>query len=506
MFLILYPIKDIDFTDGYYDMNSYKSIIKSTGLVGTVQLFKIVFGIIQNKVLALLLGASGFGIWGLFYSFSTTISPFCTFGIDQASVREISKNSDDRVHVSQTIWLVRVLVLIFTTIACVSIIIFRKEISVFIFGTTDNSQGIIFVSIAIIFTSLYQVNASIFNGLRDLKRLSISQITGIIFASVTAILFVVFMGIKGIPFFILISAIVNFLVSDFFLRKLKMKSIRPGYTFFKEESEILFKIGAGIAYSAIIVAASTYLIQIYIRKNLGIDIVGIYNASFTISNVYVGILLTAMGVDLMPRLAKLEGDRSALNQAVNEQTELGVLVSSIGVTGVILFAPIILRILYSSEFSIGVDIIRWQILGVALRVLSFPLTYCLLVRIKTIKYVIVQTVAWVGNYVFLILLVGTFGLEALGLNYFVAYLIYMFILYSFNRNDVRFSKKTMYVFCIAWLLILSTWLITRYIPQPYNYVGGTFVILVNIAWIIYYLNKSMNISIINEIRKRIQKK
>ena len=75
--------------------NRYKTIAKSSGVIGLVQIVKMVFGLIQNKVLALLIGPSGFGVWGLYNSFVEMVNSFSTLGIDSSGVREIVKDCLD---------------------------------------------------------------------------------------------------------------------------------------------------------------------------------------------------------------------------------------------------------------------------------------------------------------------------------------------------------------------------------------------------------------------------
>ena len=50
---------------------SYRQIFKATSLFGGVQVFNIIIGIIRSKIVAVLLGASGMGVLGLF---TTTIA------------------------------------------------------------------------------------------------------------------------------------------------------------------------------------------------------------------------------------------------------------------------------------------------------------------------------------------------------------------------------------------------------------------------------------------------
>jgi len=59
---------------------SYKTIVKTTGLIDAVQVFQIVFGLIRNKVLAILVGTHGVGIWGLYKNFTDMAAKTKPFG------------------------------------------------------------------------------------------------------------------------------------------------------------------------------------------------------------------------------------------------------------------------------------------------------------------------------------------------------------------------------------------------------------------------------------------
>ncbi len=481
-------------------MNSYNKIIKTTGVIGLVQVFKLVFGFIQNKVLAVVVGPSGIGIWGLYNSFVQLISSFSTLGIDQAGVRQIAQNQGDKKKVSDTIWVFRNSIFFLSIFFVIIIIIFSRNISTILFGDDTYHIGIIIVSFAVLLNSFNQGQISILNGFRDIKKIAKSQIYGAIGGGVFAIILVVLYKDKGIPFFILAVSSISAFFSWKFVKKYKISALRPSFSVVKSEFSVLFSIGIGIAYSAIIVAIITYLMQVYIREEFGLNILGIYNASFTISNIYIGVILSAMGVDLMPRLSKIITDKKLVNKMINDQMELGLLIASIGIVGILLFSPIILSILYSSEFSEGKDIIRWQILGVFLRVLAFPLGYILIIKKKTIQFIVVQTVMWLGNYLFLILFTNLWGVDVLGLNYFVAYILYMFALFYFTKKEMKVSLKLKKVFLISAFFISCSWLVTNYCSFYYMIFLGSILILGNLSWIVYFLKKEMDINVLNILK------
>ena len=63
------------------------------------------------------------------------------------------------------------------------------------------------------------------------------------------------------------------------------------------------------------------------------------------------------------------------------------------------FAPLVLQILYSSEFVVAAELLRWQIMGDVLKIISWPLGYLLLARGRGKTYMAgeaVATAAFVG--------------------------------------------------------------------------------------------------------------
>ncbi|MFN3772701.1 oligosaccharide flippase family protein [Cloacibacterium normanense] len=488
-------------------MESYKSIIKSTSVIAFVQIFKIFFVFVQNKVLAIVVGTAGYGVYGLFYTFSTLVSSFSTLGIDQAGVRQVAKNSGTK-NFGKILWTFKTLLFISSAIAFAIICIFRNKISFSLFGTTDFSIGVVIVGLAIFFNGISQGYISILNGIQKLKYIALSQIFGVASSAIFAVIFIMLFKIKGIPYFILLASIVVFLFSIYYVYKSNLPRQKPDIIFFKKETKTLLSIGAGLAYSAIIVSISSYLSQIYIRKYFGLEWVGMYNAGNILSNVYLGIILTAMGVDLMPRLAKVVDSDEETNKLVNYQIEFGVLLSTVGIIGVIAFAPQFLTLIYSSKFTPATGIIKWQIMAAALKILSYPLGYILVVRKKTIQYMIVQTSLWGGSYVLLVVLTKIFGVKALGADFFIAFIFYIILMLFYNRKVFKPSPLCKKNLIVSWIFILAVLFINTIINIPIvmRYILNVFIISLNLYWTNKYLKEYMKIDVISTIRKRINLK
>jgi antigen flippase len=477
-------------------MSSYKNIAKSTGLIGLVQAFQILFGVVRNKVIALLLGTAGFGVWSLYNSYIQMITQFSILGLDKSGVRQISKNSKDVTYIPKVIYVFRNSILVVSLIATIVSIFFAKNISQALFKTPDYSTGVIIVSFSILFNSMSSGQKSILNGLRDLRGLAISQILGTVLGTIVCVLAVYFLREKGIPFYIFTVAFVSVIFTWWFTKKLNIEKIKPEVKEFKSELGNLLKLGLSFSVSGAVAALMTYLSRIYLASYFDIETVGIYQSSWTISNLYVGMILGAMGVDLMPRLMKIIDDKSKIRKAVNEQMELGVLVSSIGIAAILLSSSLILNVLYSDKFSVGESVIRWHILGVSLRLLAFPLSYAIVAKEKVLMYIFVQTVFWVADYLLLILFSNLFGFDGLGLNFFIAYIVYFTLCWLINIKiiDFRPSKQLIKIIVIAYSFIAVSYF-CYFLPLYLRILTGGVLILLNYLWINKILKDKMGINI-----------
>ena len=67
----------------------YRDIVKATTLFGGVEVIRIIVGVIQSKIIALLLGTAGVGIQGLYINTIQMISQLTALGLRTSAVREI---------------------------------------------------------------------------------------------------------------------------------------------------------------------------------------------------------------------------------------------------------------------------------------------------------------------------------------------------------------------------------------------------------------------------------
>ncbi len=487
-------------------MSSYKDIVKSSGLIAIVQLTKMFFGVLRDKFIAITLGAKGFGVMGLFQTYVEMVSTFSSLGLDQSGVRQIARNTEDTVLTAKCIWIFKRALLLMSCVTALLSIILAKYISISLFNSSEYTWGVCIVSVAILFNGISKGQVAVLNGLRELKSLAISQIIGTALGAVVTIILVFWFGMDGIPFYLFTIGITAFVCTWWYVRKLRILNIKPSKIEVKNELIILLKLGLGFSIAGIIASIMTYLSRVYLSHEFDIQVVGIYQASWTISNLYVGIILTAMGVDFMPRLMKVINEDCSVVKLMNEQMELGMLVSSVGVVGVLFFSPLILHLLYAADFAVGTDIIRWQILGVSMRVLAFPFGYAIMAKNKPFTYVFVQSIFYISDYLLLILFSQVFGFSGLGMNYAISYMLYILIVWgiSFHLLKFRFSNLLIRIVIISYLFIIISWFISMMLSSWILYILASSILIVQIVWINNYLNKYMKLSVFLIVRKALK--
>jgi PST family polysaccharide transporter len=165
------------------------------------------------------------------------------------------------------------------------------------------------------------------------------------------------------------------------------------------------------------------------------------------SNLYIGILISAMATEFYPALVQAAKDRGLMSRLLNQQTILAVTLGVPATVGMVLLAPWILLCLYSSEFIPGADLMRWLLVAMAIRFASCPLGFTLMAvgspRLIALSELTMGAVTIALSY----LLIQIFGLVGIGIAVVSANLLYVIgVIFVTRRMHVHWTPRT------CWLL------------------------------------------------------
>lgn len=421
-------------------MSSHRQIFKSTALIGGTQIINLGMAVVRTKALALMLGPSGIGLAGLYMAATGLIGSLAGLGLNASGVRQIAEaaGTNDEIQIARTIVTLRRVALISGLLGTVLVLVLSQLLSRVTFGDYKHVWGVALMSLTLLFGGISAGQGALLQGLRRLRDLAASQIVGTLFGSVVSMALVWWLREQGIvPYLVAISAF-GVLLSWWYARRVPVQRVSVSWGETLKESRGLLGLGLAFTLSALISSGGTYLTRVLVQRHLGIEAVGVYTATVTLSSYYVGFVLAAMGADFMPRLTAAARDNGTLNRLINEQTEMGILIAVPGVLATLALAPWVMKVFYSGAFVQGADVVRWQILGVFLRVVSWPLGYALIAKGKSLIYMLTELVTGIVNIGLILLCMRFWKLEGVGISFALLYLFYTLMMAIVMRRLTGF--------------------------------------------------------------------
>ena len=439
-------------------MSSYRQIFKSTALIGGTQVITIFIRIVRTKVLAVLLGPSGIGLAGMYQAATGLVGTLTGFGIGNAGVRQIAEaaGTENNRAIARTVRTLRLTSLISGLLGMGLVLILCIPLTRATFGSETYVFGVALMSLTLLFGGVSGGQAALLQGMRRLKDLAACEVLGTAFGAIASITIVYIFGARGVAPYLVIASGFGILTSWWYARKVRMEAVRMSLKEMAVEVRGLLGMGAAFVTSGLLGAGVAYLIRVLIIRNIGMGAVGLYAATWTLTSLYVGIILNAMGADFYPRLTAAATDNRAVNQLVNEQTEMGVLIAIPGILATLTLAPWVLRIFYSAAFTPAAVIIRWQLLGIALRVVSWPMGFVQLAKGMSGLFMLTELVFSVVHVGLLFACLRLWGLEGIGVSYLIMYAFYTFTMFGVCRYITGFSWTRKSLLAIAGSVAATT--------------------------------------------------
>jgi PST family polysaccharide transporter len=404
----------------------YRSILKSTSLIGGASIFNILIGMVRTKFVAVLLGPAGVGLLGMYGQITSLISAVTGMGISSSGVRQVAEavSSHDHGRIARTVktlrrtaWLTGILGLLIMTVFCV-------PLSRVTFGANDYSLHIAALGITMLTGAIAAGQGCIINGTRRIGDLARISVMGSFSGTIISIPLYYYFGQEGIVPSLILSSFASLATSWWFARRVPILPHDMSWRESYGEARQLIAFGASIMGAGLVLALSGYLIRLVMLRQFSLYDVGIYQAAFSLSGILVGFVLNAMGADYYPRLTAVARDNESVHRMVNEQSQISILLALPGLAAMMVFAPLIIKLFYSSYFIKAVPILHWCILGMLGRVFSWPLGFIVLAKGQGKIFFFTEALASGLHLAAVYLLIRIWGLVGAGMAFMVLYVVY----------------------------------------------------------------------------------
>ena len=441
------------------ETNISRTIVKAMGVFGSIQVFNILCSVVRTKLVALWIGPLGMGLFAIFNSAIDMIVNIANFGMRTSATRSISMASDNpdklnRISVAARRWAMWL-----GALGAIAMIIASPWLSEMSFGDRSHVWGYVILAIAVFANSLTLGEQAVMQGTSMLKKLAQASFYGALVGLILSIPLYYFLGEQSIVPSILCYSL-SVLIFSYFIRK-KGIGLQGCTLTIKDTLAIgkdFLKLGIFITLTDVVSQTSNYIFISYLNNVANTETVGYYQAGYTLIARYTGLILSALCVEYFPRLSKVAHSNMKLNIFVSQEINIALMVLTPVIVAFILFARLIITILYTDEFFIIQNFITIGIVGMVFRVFSWCMSFVVLAKGRGKMFFIIEVMdifVFLGAY---ITAYHFYGLDGFGgvfiLWYFISTLIVMFCYYHFF--NLRLNAA-----CFKWgLWALSTSIVT----------------------------------------------
>lgn len=404
----------------------FRSVLKSSSLIGGASVINILIGMVRTKFVAVLLGPTGVGLLGMYGQITALITALTGMGLRSSGVRQVAKavGTGDDEEIARTVITLRRMAWLSGGLGLLVMVVFAVPLSRMTFGSSDYVWPIVVLGVTVLAGAIAGGQSCIINGTRrigDLAKISvISAINGTLISIPCFYLW----GQSGIVPSLVLSAFAALATSWWFARRVPVKTITLSWRDSYDEARQLLLLGVSLMGAGLVTTLVSYLIRVVMLQQFDLSDVGIYQAAFNLSGILVGFVLGAMGADYYPRLTAVASDNDSVQRMVNEQSQVSILLSLPGLAAMMIFAPLIIKLFYSAEFVAATPILRWCILGILGRVFSWPMGFVMLAKGKGKVFFFTEVFGGVLHLGGVYLFTKFWGLDGAGIAFMLLYVVY----------------------------------------------------------------------------------
>lgn len=413
------------------------NLLKTSALNGIAVLIKTATMFILNKILAVYVGPSGYAAIGQFQNFIQIITAFAGSSVNTAVVKYTAEYYDDESK-QRAIWKAAgTLVVLFSTIISFFILIFQKQLSLYIFKTTEYQSIFIWFSIFLLFFNFNMLLLAILNGKKEISKLVIANIAGSLLSlAITGLLTIKF-RLYGALIALTINQSITFLVT--LLICYKSKWFRVTDLFGKIETGVLKKLSS-FALMAIVSIVFGNLAQIILRNLIiaeySLNYAGYWDAMTRLSGGYLMFASTILGIYYLPRLSELKKYKD-IKQEINYGYKVILPLACLMSLSVYLFQDFIIGILFTKEFLPMKELMFWQLLGDVIKIGSWIISFMMLSKAMTKIFVITEAFFALSIIPLSMIFIHYFGFKGIAMAFALNCLLYWIVCSYFSFRKLR---------------------------------------------------------------------
>lgn len=426
-------------------------------------LSSLLFGALGVKAIAVLLGPNGVGAFSLLKQSLQTFTALATLSGDTALVQGLCS----RQGVERDRFLTSALMILILSTCCAAVLALLIVPNVL----TDRigldgqagTQASIWLALSIVFAAVSVVMMAILNTKRALGRMAFAQAATALVGAMSAYLLCLKFAKDALAPVLASIAITSCISSAYFVwRSTSATRIREALFYgFDRTQAGQFVSMAGVTLFVGFAGAGTLLVvRLAVADHLGLSNAGLFDASWTLSAVYLVVLLSSFGTYFLPTMSGIT-DEQTFSTLLQDLFRISIVFCAPIIVFAIVTKPMLLELLYTRDFLDAADMMRWMLIGDYMRVIGWVFSIPMLARKRLLPYLLL-TLFWDVIFIAATGVVIWFGLalEYIGAGYVLAQCCFVLCAVIYWRQVDRFrvsNADTLYLFAGLTIIVLSSY-------------------------------------------------
>ncbi len=405
---------------GDWNKEGLKKYASNTGWMFIGRAFSFLVSFFMIAIVARYLGPENLGKLSYAQSFIAIFSMFASLGIDNLLFRDLVSHPERENEILGTAFCIKLFFGVLTTIATVLTAFFLNSDKILTFI-------ILILSLSFI-VQPFNITSSVFGARVKSKYATIITIITSIVVPIMKLL-VIFFG-KGIIFFagiIVLDIIINSTISLFLYTKVFKNHIRNWY-FSGIYARSLIKHSLPLLFAGVSAYLFNRIDQVMLQNMIGPTSVGLYNSAVQITELVAGFIPGIIIGSLLPAI--INAKKISADMYIKRVRQLVIFIFSMSVilvSAIALLAPVIVSIIYGTEFSVSASILRIYVWSSTLAILVSILQQHLVNEGLTHTFFVLSATTAVFNILANLVLIPKYGVYGAAFSTIASLLLYLIL-------------------------------------------------------------------------------
>jgi O-antigen/teichoic acid export membrane protein len=356
--------------------NNFKELTKNTSILGLARIVEFIVGLLKIKLCAVILGATGIGIFNQLNFLSNKMSTFTLLSTGEALVKQIAESIDAENSNKLLLAALKSYILLVTVFMIASLAVLyalSETITLYVFGDIKYFQVFLVAVVSLPLLIVNSIPYSIMRAMKDIKTIAISRVVSVIINILHTLPLIYFWSLEGAVVSVFLSHLVSLFINVLYAKKLYFSrfnitflSIIKADLLDKYVKELIRFSGFGLSIGLYVIV-SEFVCRAIVVSYLGVDAIGLYSPIIMWSSLFTGFLIPALTTHLYSSLCQTKKN-SEISNLLND----GLRLATLGLLPLLFlaipFREFIITLFYSLEFIAVEKYLPYHFIGVVFQV------------------------------------------------------------------------------------------------------------------------------------------